>query len=317
VVHGSEVGAERWRKSTASDLEYRLVHHNATNLQPLDNQSKAETMREMLKRLRSAYKACALLLLNTIVVYIVLNLALGGMFYVRDAFRGDSVPSKLQNPEKLRTVYPGLNDSEIESMLSENWNRPYIYSEFTHFTERPFNGRYVTVSPVGYRHSSNQGPWPPNSDDINIFVFGGSTTFGYGLPDWQTLPSHLQDGFSRGSARPVRVYNFGVGWYYSTQERILFEKLLFQGHVPDIAIFVDGLNDLPRGSDNKPAFNNQLAEVPSVSRDLARKPCQPGVVSIVWYAPVNKLRSAGCRQFAKSAHTRSPPDLVPDENTPM
>jgi len=50
----------------------------------------------------------------------------------------------------------------------------------------------------------------------------------------------------------------GAGYYYSTQERILFERLLSQGHKPDLAIFVDGLNDLwfPRDS---PCFSQVAA----------------------------------------------------------
>ena len=198
------------------------------------------------------------MLLNTIVAYLVLNLALGGVFFLRDQVRED--PTWHRPLDELRGVYEGLEVSEIETILSENYHRPYIYSEFTHFSERPVDGRYVRVSAAGYRHSKNQGAWPLDVDNINIFVFGGSTTFGYGLPDEQTLPSHLQDRFSRQSARPVRVYNFGVGWYYSTQERLQLEKLLFQGHVPDIAIFVDGLNDLSQGQNNEPAFNDQFAK---------------------------------------------------------
>jgi hypothetical protein len=45
------------------------------------------------------------------------------------------------------------------------------------------------------------------------------------------------------------VYNFGRCYYQSTQERILFEQLLLNGHIPHVAIFIDGINDffLPEG----------------------------------------------------------------------
>ena len=64
----------------------------------------------------------------------------------------------------------------------------------------------------------NQGPWPPDDHDYNMFVFGGSTTFGYGVPDEQTIASHLQEVLSHQTAREVRVYNFGRGMYRSSQE---------------------------------------------------------------------------------------------------
>jgi hypothetical protein len=60
--------------------------------------------------------------------------------------------------------------------------------------------------------------------------------------------------------RDVKVYNFGRGDYYSTQERILYEKLLASGFVPDMAIFIDGLNDFYYNS-NEPRFTRRLSEV--------------------------------------------------------
>ena len=75
-------------------------------------------------------------------------------------------------------------------------------------------------------------------------MFGGSTAFGIGVPDDQTVASHLQTqlGTAR-DGREVRVYNFGRGAYYSSQERALFERLIVAGYVPNLAIFLDGLND--------------------------------------------------------------------------
>ena len=64
------------------------------------------------------------------------------------------------------------------------------------------------------------------------------------MPDDSTIPSHLQELLARTALpRPPRVYNFGRGYYFSTQERALFEKLLYEGRVPDAALFVDGSND--------------------------------------------------------------------------
>jgi hypothetical protein len=53
------------------------------------------------------------------------------------------------------------------------------------------------------------------------------------------------------------LYNFGRGFYYSTQERILFEGLLSSGHVPDLAVFIDGLNDFYY-HDGNPLYTERL-----------------------------------------------------------
>ncbi len=76
-----------------------------------------------------------------------------------------------------------------------------------------------------------------------MFVFGGSTTFGIGLPDEQTIPSYLGECAANHSRGHLAVYNFGRPGYISSQELILFQQLLNSGFVPRVAVFIDGLND--------------------------------------------------------------------------
>jgi len=54
----------------------------------------------------------------------------------------------------------------------------------------------------------------------------------------------------------VVVYNFGRAGYYSTQERILFEYFVAKGVKPDVAIFLDGLNDFFEKEKDEPDFSN-------------------------------------------------------------
>ena len=86
-------------------------------------------------------------------------------------------------------------------------------------------------------------------------MFGGSTTFGYGVTDIETIPSVLQQKLRASSSKQVCVYNFGRGFYYSTQERILFSNLLVAGIIPELAIFIDGLNEFYRFQDT-PQFSS-------------------------------------------------------------
>ena len=138
----------------------------------------------------------------------------------------------------------------MNTLLKETWTRPYKFETFTQFAERSYTGHFVNVDKNGFRHIKDQGSWPPSPDKYNIFVFGGSTTFGYGLPDEQTVVSHLQQIFKEKVSPEIFVYNFGRGDYFSTHERILFEKLLGLDFVPNAAIFIDGLNDFFYFDDN-------------------------------------------------------------------
>ncbi len=210
-----------------------------------------------IQRLQWWYVGSALLVWNSLLVYLLLNLLLGAVFVVKDSRRTN--PVSMTYGSRLDAAYPDFPEPARTQMLSEGWNRPYRYADFIHFQERPCSGKYVNVSEHGFRHSIDQGPWPPQPEHFNVFCFGGSTMFGYGLPDDQTFASCLQTEFRRNSSRRVCVYNFGVGWHFSTQERLRFEQLLAGDFVPDLALFLDGINDTSLAWSNQPAFSTELA----------------------------------------------------------
>jgi hypothetical protein len=195
---------------------------------------------------------------------VALNLALAAVIGIRD--RLTPVPTHLEHvtarysAEALDEVYPDIDRHERELMLKEVWKPPFMYSDFNHFRVHPQVGKYVNVAEPGFRQSTNQGPWPPTSDNLNVFTFGGSTTYGIGMPDWQTVPSFIQESLSKHCKKRVCVYNFGVGFYYSTQERICLEKLLMNGFVPDIAIFIDGINEGTHW-ENRPEYSHEMGVI--------------------------------------------------------
>jgi hypothetical protein len=105
----------------------------------------------------------------------------------------------------------------------------------------------INIHQAGFRLvGAGQGPWPLDDKAVNIFVFGGSTTAGFGVDDDKTIPGALQSILRErvgGSSASVNVYNFGVGASFSSQEIAYFHNQIRYGHVPDIVVFVDGLND--------------------------------------------------------------------------
>ena len=115
--------------------------------------------------------------------------------------------------------------------------RAMIFEPYTVFRVPAMTGRYVNVDAAGFRHGARPLPWPPDSDEGNVFVFGASTAFGYGVADADTIPSQL------GEQLGAPIYNFATPNYTSVQERIRFEQLLLQGHRPRVAVFIDGFSD--------------------------------------------------------------------------
>ena len=148
--------------------------------------------------------------------------------------------------DKLAQIFPEIAPKEINSFLNETWVVTQEYAPFYQIKSAHTQGKYLNVHESGFRYlGSQQAGWPPSDPTHKVvFVFGGSTTFGSGVSDENTVPSFIQKALrEKFPNKTLDVYNFGTGSHFSTQERIMFDQLLAKGFVPNLAIFIDGLND--------------------------------------------------------------------------
>ena len=236
-------------------------------------------------RAPSAYRWTAYILLNSLLLLVLINgLATGVLVLYHTVHALHPAPWHSEPARGLkRGPHPGFSDEEIGAMTKELW-QPFAYEPFALIKEQPRTGRFVNVSPQGFRKVKDQAPWPLAKDAYTIFVFGGSTTFGYGVTDAQTVPSFLQEALRSGGLKRANVYNFGRGFYYSSTERILFSNLLVAGERPNMVLFIDGLNDAyyvkdePAFSD---AFRDYMDSSPAQARDLLKQ--------LFWKLPAARL----------------------------
>jgi hypothetical protein len=216
----------------------------------------------IMSQARRLYSWISGVLVACLVVFFLANGAFFVAIQFKEHFKSWVAPA---NPvgEKygasLRDAYPDMTMAEINDLLVETWTRPFAYDPVVQFREGALNGRHVRVDEAGFRHSTAQGAWPPEESNYNIFVFGSSSIFGYGISDQHTVPSYLQQHLGEADGRQVKVYNFGRGLFYSTQERRLFERLLLEGTIPDAAIFIDGLSEFSHVGNGLP-YTSQLGE---------------------------------------------------------
>lgn len=271
-----------------------------------------------MKRAARIYFRMAALFFNVTLAAILLNAAASLVL------RGIDRPSPSSNPLALRygpeaaekaipRIYPDLDRHAVDKLLQEMWGRPVQFHPFALFKERPFRGQYVNVHEAGFRFSHAQGPWPPSSSNVNIFVFGGSTTFGYGVPDWQTIPSHLQEALRR-KRRDSRicVYNFGTNSYYSSLERNLFVSLIIDGYRPDIAVFIDGLNEFFY-IDNTPKYSQQLSDLLDLA--VGQKAAPSPWFGVVKSLPLIRLMEAAlARRQITDRWATGDPNLLTQED---
>ena len=158
--------------------------------------------------------------------------------------------SGLSADARKNYYYSGLNDSDIVALLRESYiSNGWVYESRTGFRESERHGKFVNVSSLGFRRNSKTMPTDElliqeRSESPYILFLGGSTSFGYGVADYQSIPAYVEAQLSNEERLDVRVANFGRGYYYSKQENDLLEELLTKGARKPIAVvFLDGLNE--------------------------------------------------------------------------
>jgi hypothetical protein len=271
----------------------------------------------LLGRIVNWYKAAAIMLLNTVVLFVIINVVLWVAIVCKAwLFENPNIPMEFKKygssaMSSLRITNPSMTDQQRLQLLNESYTRRLRFDQFVDGKEPPYHGTFVNISEHNYRITPPQGPWPIDPSNYNIFVFGGSTTFGYGVTDEQTIPFYLQELLSESkfTARRVAVYNFGFASCYSTPERILFQQLLQNGAKPDLVVFIDGLNDFYWADDGIWALVPQLkeaAEPRSNMRQLANY-----VVGIYRLTPLARAVVSVGEKFGIRDHAIDTSALVP------
>ena len=173
----------------------------------------------------------------TTLLLILLNFLLGWAWELRTKI-------KFKNFEPYdKVVLESLNLSNEDGLtlyLETFIERKFDYEQFTeHAENNGYDKKFVNVTPKLGRKTTS-----PMNCKKKIFFYGGSTTFGYNVADYQTIPSYL-GGVLIDKKKDICVKNFGRGSYFSTQETILFQKHILNKNIGenDIVIFLDGINE--------------------------------------------------------------------------
>lgn len=109
---------------------------------------------------------------------------------------------------------------------------------------KPRQGKYINVDADGLRRTWQPPAAPPAaSRRKRIFVYGGSTAWGYGVRDDFTIPSWIARQLHE-SGHDVEVVNRAQVAYVSTQELIALEREIQRGNFADFVVFINGFNDV-------------------------------------------------------------------------
>jgi len=196
------------------------------------------------------YQATAVIFLNLVLLSAASLLILWGALEARHALtgRGNVVISDAIKFNSFRLTPPDAARAAAAEFDAYASSHPFVFNPWTTFMLSPVAGRYLNVlqGPIlNHRAVTGAGAAPVSEPRIRIWCFGGSTLYGFGVPDSQTIPSHLQRILNEyEKLGPVEVVNFGQPYWFSSVEVAAYNSLLQSERRPDAVIFLDGLNDM-------------------------------------------------------------------------
>ncbi len=249
----------------------------------------------------SWYKELAFQLLNTVLLLVLIEIAAGGI-------------SKLISLDSQEEENPIVDERQLKHYYQEvEWGIPYwqeeyyvvnnrlLYHPYTVWETAPFDGTYLNIMDTGLRETPNADC---QDDAYLVFVFGGSTVYGTGSPDAQTIPAYLQEDITRLMNRPVCVMNFGQPGHVITQNVIKLMLQLQAGAVPDLVIFYGGVNEIiafiQSGMPNAHHRQSTIAEIyndagnevdeVTLSQKLVDEVSKTYTIGLIehWFGPIRK-----------------------------
>lgn len=195
----------------------------------------------MFDRIRRGFVFTAIMLLNAVIFLAVAEWAAG--LAVKHLRSQRPIYMLSYSDAEISALYGTTEPDRYRDVIAESWRMgDTVYSPFVEYRMAPYQGRAFTITEDGYRPNrlSEQDLARPGR---KVFVFGGSTTMGSGVRDEETIPAGVERALRAAGRDDVQVFNFGVVSYFSTQEMIALQRMLTAGVKPDVAVFVDGLND--------------------------------------------------------------------------
>ena len=215
----------------------------------------------------SCYRGCALILINTGLLLVFLELAASCAVHFATLFTSFGKPFEenyLHHSYYVNQTWSAQYWNEAEKSVKLQ------YQPYSLFKSQQFQGQWINVNKETHRVVPETRC---GDGSYKVFMFGGSTMWGYGSPDWGTIPAYLQQAWNK-AKKNVCVINYGTPAYVSTQSVIRLELELQQGNTPDLVIFYDGINDIYA------SYQSGQAGVHHNLSEIEQKLENPGVSSL-------------------------------------
>lgn len=188
-----------------------------------------------------------------LVAFLALNLlAWVVLGFVKNRTRARKLAQREHQLSIICQIDPSTNVEQVREILgclAQDQSGPFgafrmVYTPFTEHKDVAFRSKYLNTTEDGIRWNGADGPETINDlpRENRTLMLGGSTTFGYGVADDETIPAVIEQELNKLSGGIV--INSARQSYYSSLEVIQFLKWLQEGQRFDQVVLVDGLNDV-------------------------------------------------------------------------
>jgi hypothetical protein len=199
-------------------------------------------------------------LAGLVVLVLLADLALGLVLHQLDQTSEAPAAGQRQSLLFRADVAAGRDEPWLPALareIDEVWYGKR-FDPFLGWTLPDHHGPLLQVS-GGVRRSYEPARAPGRP--LDVFFFGGSTTFGLFQRDEHTIPSEVAR-LAEADGLRLRVFNEGRMAYTNWQETLLLSELVAGGRVPDVAVFYDGANEVltqfRNGPHLEPGHQNEL-----------------------------------------------------------
>ncbi len=198
----------------------------------------------------------------TVSIFFCINLASNVFLFAYTSFRNVQEGS---NHKKDRSYLPNYSDNRNIAKIhyQESEETQYQFEAFLGWGPKPYKGEAINIDSEGDRVHTIIDRHQHNSR--SVYFFGGSTMFGTGAPDNETIPAIFN------SISGIPSLNKGKSGHISRQGVASFISLLAQEKRMDAVVFYDGFNDVVIGcrTELKP---NEHSRTQSIRKKLAHRP---------------------------------------------
>ena len=164
-------------------------------------------------------------------LFVALSLNLLASFY----WDGRYLWKKIFVPINEKAYTESLPDQDYAHLIfREKKQLETRYVPYIAWARKPFSGKTTTVNNEGDRVH----PFTTDRPIKHVRFFGGSTMWGTGVDDHNTIPAHFN-----ALHQDYRVYNHGESGFVSRQGLARLVNLVNQNSPMDVIIFYDGCND--------------------------------------------------------------------------